>query len=71
MVRRHHGVREPKRTSPDGGWLLVFVKGGVLKSEADGRATLWRNGRVVWLDPATSADEGSRKFDLAKKGASL
>jgi quercetin dioxygenase-like cupin family protein len=39
--------------------LLVFLKGGVLKSEADGRATLWRNGRVVWLDPATSADEGS------------
>jgi mannose-6-phosphate isomerase-like protein (cupin superfamily) len=39
--------------------LLVFVKGGLLKSEADGRATLWRDGRVVWLDPATSADEGS------------
>src|SRR5580704_9319731 len=39
--------------------LLVFVKGGVLKSEADGRATLWRDGRVVWLDPSTSDDQGS------------
>jgi beta-alanine degradation protein BauB len=39
--------------------LLVFVKGGVLKSEADGRATLWRDGRVVWLEPSTRADEGN------------
>src|SRR6202049_555167 len=40
--------------------LLVFVKGGVLKSEADGRSTLWRDGRVVWLDPSTMEDQGSR-----------
>jgi mannose-6-phosphate isomerase-like protein (cupin superfamily) len=40
--------------------LLVFVKGGVLKSQADGRRTLWRDGRVVWLDPSTSEDQGSR-----------
>jgi mannose-6-phosphate isomerase-like protein (cupin superfamily) len=38
--------------------LLVFVKGGVLKSEADGRATLWRDGRR--LDPSTNEDQGSR-----------
>jgi len=35
--------------------LLVFVKGGVLKSAA-GRATLWRDGRVVWLDASDIAD---------------
>jgi quercetin dioxygenase-like cupin family protein len=39
--------------------LLVFVKGGVLKSEAAGRATLWRDGRVVWLDPSGVAEQGS------------
>jgi quercetin dioxygenase-like cupin family protein len=36
--------------------LLVFVKGGVLKSAATGRATLWRDGRVVWLDPSNAVD---------------
>ncbi len=36
--------------------LLVFVKGGVLKSAATGRATLWRDGRVVWMDPSNAAD---------------
>jgi len=36
--------------------LLVFVKGGVLKSAATGRATLWRDGRVVWLDPSSAVD---------------
>ncbi|MEA3151305.1 MAG: hypothetical protein QOD56_2244 [Gammaproteobacteria bacterium] len=38
--------------------LLVFVKGGVLKSES-GRATLWKDGRVEWLEPSDRADEGS------------
>jgi len=27
--------------------LLVFIKGGVLRSQATGRSTLWRDGRVV------------------------
>ena len=38
--------------------LLVFIKGGVLRSAA-GRSTLWREGRVKWESAATSADEGS------------
>jgi mannose-6-phosphate isomerase-like protein (cupin superfamily) len=40
--------------------LLVFIKGGILKSEVDGRATLWKDGRVVWLDPSIKEDQGSR-----------
>jgi beta-alanine degradation protein BauB len=40
--------------------LLVFIKGGVLKSDADGRETLWKDGRVVWLDPSVNDDQGSR-----------
>jgi len=39
--------------------LLVFIKGGVLKSQATGRSTLWRGGRVVWQSAADLADEGS------------
>jgi predicted metal-dependent enzyme (double-stranded beta helix superfamily) len=38
--------------------LLVFIKGGVLRSAA-GRSTLWREGRVLWEGAAKSADEGS------------
>ena len=37
--------------------LLVFVKGGVLRSAA-GRSTLWRDGRVVWQSAADRADPG-------------
>src|SRR5262249_42633064 len=40
--------------------LLVFVKGGVLRSVATGRATLWRDGRVVWQSSNDPADEGSQ-----------
>ncbi len=40
--------------------LLVFVKGGVLQSAATGRATLWRDGRVVWQSSTDAADEGSK-----------
>jgi quercetin dioxygenase-like cupin family protein len=39
--------------------LLVFIKGGVLKSQATGRSTLWRDGRVVWENATDPADEGS------------
>jgi hypothetical protein len=37
--------------------LLVFIKGGVLTSA--GRATIWREGRVVWASAATALDEGT------------
>jgi len=39
--------------------LLVFIKGGVLRSQATGRSTRWRDGRVVWQTAADPADEGS------------
>jgi hypothetical protein len=42
------------RTHP-GDQLLVFVKGGVLTSQA-GRSTLWRDGRIVWKNAADGAD---------------
>jgi hypothetical protein len=37
----------------------VFIKGGVLTSQATGRSTLWRDGRVAWQNGADPADEGS------------
>lgn len=39
--------------------LLVFIKGGVLRSQSTGRSTLWRDGRVVWQNATDPADEGS------------
>lgn len=38
--------------------LWVFVKGGVLTG-SDGRATLWRDGRVLWRDASDRPDPGS------------
>ena len=35
--------------------LWVFVKGGVLTS-SEGRATLWRDGRVLWRSASERAD---------------
>lgn len=46
---RHHGSAAQ---------LLVFVKGGLLHG-ADGRVTLWRDGRVLWQDPGSGDDPGS------------
>lgn len=40
--------------------LLVFVKGGVLQATANGRAALWRDGRVVWENATDAADAGAR-----------
>jgi predicted metal-dependent enzyme (double-stranded beta helix superfamily) len=40
--------------------LLVFVKGGVLKSAATGRSTLWRDGRVIWRSSTDTAEDVSR-----------
>ncbi len=39
--------------------LLVFIKGGVLKTQATGRAALWRDGRVAWENATDAPDEGS------------
>ncbi|MGO9037800.1 MAG: hypothetical protein ACLPX1_01980 [Steroidobacteraceae bacterium] len=41
-----------------GNQLLVFIKGGVLRSES-GRSTLWKDGRVLWQTAADRADDGS------------
>jgi hypothetical protein len=46
------------RRSLPGDQLLVFIKGGVLKSAA-GRTTLWRDGRVLWQGANAAVDEGS------------
>jgi predicted metal-dependent enzyme (double-stranded beta helix superfamily) len=40
--------------------LLVFVKGGVLKSATSGRSTLWRDGRVIWYSSVDVAEDTSR-----------
>ncbi len=45
--------------------LLVFVKGGVLKSAATGRSTLWRDGRVSWQRSTDPADAGSSNVGSA------
>ena len=39
--------------------LLVFIRGGVLRSQATGRSTVWRDGRVVWQNAADLSDQGS------------
>jgi len=46
--------------------LMVFIKGGVLTSNATGRATLWREGRVVWQSVGDPADA-----DSTNTGASM
>lgn len=43
-----------------GDQLLVFVKGGVLKSATTGRSTLWRDGRVIWRSSTDTAEDVSR-----------
>jgi predicted metal-dependent enzyme (double-stranded beta helix superfamily) len=48
-----------------GDQLLVFIKGGVLKSADTGRATLWRDGRVVWQSATGPADGGSTNAGTA------
>ncbi len=53
---------EPGRST--GAWdsraaqLLVFIKGGVLKSNATGRSTLWNDGRVLWTASIDLSDVG-------------
>jgi hypothetical protein len=39
--------------------LQVFIKGGFLTSRSTGRATVWKDGRVVWHDAPDPADSGS------------
>jgi len=38
--------------------LLVFIRGGVLRSNTDGRSVLWRDGRVEWHGAAEGGDAG-------------
>ena len=45
--------------SHPGDQLLVFVRGGVLKSQGTGRSTLWRDGRVVWENASDTTEAGS------------
>ena len=40
--------------------LLVFIKGGVLRSLATGRRTLWREGRVLWQSAGAQSGAGSQ-----------
>jgi quercetin dioxygenase-like cupin family protein len=47
------------RRIPQGDQLLVFIKGGILRSNDTGRSTLWRDGRVVWWSAKDPPDEGS------------
>jgi quercetin dioxygenase-like cupin family protein len=46
--------------------LLVFVKGGVLRSTATGRSTMWRDGRVAWYGSGEPPDAGSRNVGPEK-----
>jgi hypothetical protein len=53
-------VKSGESTGPrsrPGDQLLVFIKGGVLRSPA-GRSTLWRDGRVMWEGASAAVDEG-------------
>jgi len=38
--------------------LEVFIRGGVLRSAATGRATLWKDGRVAWHGAPRRGDTG-------------
>ena len=45
--------------------LLVFIKGGIMKSADNGRATLWRDGRVAWQSATGPADGDSTNAGTA------
>jgi quercetin dioxygenase-like cupin family protein len=51
--------------SHPGDQLLVFIKGGVLKSNATGRSVLWKDGRVLWQNAGGGADPGSTNAGAA------
>jgi len=53
------------RPTHSGNHLQVFVKGGVLASQATGRATLWKDGRVAWHGAPGPADRGSTNIGEA------
>ena len=44
------------RHAHPGAHLLVYIRGGVLRSLATGRSTLWKDGRVVWQEERDRAD---------------
>lgn len=45
--------------------LLVFVKGGVLKSNATGRRVLWKDGRVAFHAASAQSDTGGTNAGAA------
>jgi quercetin dioxygenase-like cupin family protein len=53
------GQRTGKHAHPQAE-LVVYIKGGVLTSETTGRAVLWRDGRVDWQEPSSSAEDSVR-----------
>ena len=58
------GQSTGRHTHP-GDQLLVFVRGGTLRSVATGRSTLWRDGRVLWQGSTDAPDEGNRNVGSA------
>ncbi len=59
IVRQY--IVEPGQSTghriPQGDQLLVFIKGGILRSNDTGRSTLWRDGRVAWWSAKDPPDE--------------
>lgn len=55
------GQSTGRHTHP-GDHLLVFVRGGTLRSLTTGRSTLWRDGRVLWQSSSDAPEEGSRNI---------
>ena len=45
--------------------LLVFIKGGIMKSADTGRVTLWRDGRVAWQSATGPTDADSTNAGTA------
>ena len=54
------GARIPGRDDA----LAVFIRGGTLKAKVDGRATLWRDGRVAWHGANQPGPEDSTNAGL-------
>lgn len=62
VLVRKYAIEPGESTGPqmhetDG--VLVFVKGGVLTSDETHRATLWKDGRVIWQSMADRPTAGS------------
>ena len=70
----HQFVVEPGqstgRRAPQGDQLLVYIRGGILKSNDTGRSTLWRDGRVAWWSATDPPDGGSTNVGTTLSGGS-